>query len=209
MIRVARWILAAIVLFVGIAFCLAGAQERVIKLPEDGSKWYVSVVGVGEDARYQEVLGWFNTHEKLSALRSATHFCPITTKSPLYRERYAPNCKSLPTVRVQDSKGVVIYESAGRRIPMTAGGLYSAIAAASDGHELLPWRRRHSQPQPAPVNPAPAPNNDPAPEPIDDSGPPTLDNVYELGGGLLVLCGLALLAGGVWSAVERANSRWK
>jgi len=208
MIRICRWLLLAILLFAAISFCFAGvnSQARVVKLPEDGSKWYVSVVG--SDARYQEILGWFNTHEKLSALKNATHFCPITTESPLYKERYAPNCKALPTVRVQDSKGVVIYEAAGKQIPLTAGGLYGAIAESSNGHELLPWRRKHSQPMPTPAPVTPQPNPDPAPEPIDDGGTPVIENVFEVGGGLLLVCGLALLAGGILSEWERVKSRW-
>ncbi len=210
MIRICRWLLLGILVFAAISFCFAGVKgpARVVKLPEDGSKWYVSVVGDGE--RYQEILGWFNTHAKLSVLKNATHFCPITPKSPFYKERYAPNCKALPTVRVQDSKGVVIYEAAGKQIPMTAGGLYGAIAESSKGHELLPWRRKHSQPTPGPTPTpvTPQPNPDPAPEPIDDGGTPVIDNVFEMGGGLLLICGLALLAGGILSEWERAKSRW-
>ena len=197
--RICRWLLLGIIVFSGLAFCLAhGPQERVVKLPEDGSKWYVSVVG--SDARYQEILGWFNTHKKLSDLKAATHFCPITPASPLYKERYAPNCKVLPTVRVQDSKGVVVYEAAGNQIPMSPGGLYAAIASASEGHKWLPWRRRQSQPLP---QPNPDPNPDPAPEPIDNGGIPVID-IPAWNGWMLVVCGLALLAGGAWSA----KSRW-
>lgn len=207
MFRICRWLLVALCLFAGVTFCLA-SQERVVRLPEDGSKWYVSVVGDGD--RYQEILGWFNTHDKLIEVKNATHFCPITTKSPLYQERYAPNCKALPTVRVQDSKGVVIYEAAGKKIPMTAGGLYAAISKATDGHELLPWRRRHShpQPQPQPVVVTPQPNPDPAPEPIDDGGTLVLDGAAEWGC-LIIVCGLALLAGGlcsVWERIKRLSN---
>jgi len=32
------------------------AQERVVTLPADQGKWYVSVVGETNDARYREIL---------------------------------------------------------------------------------------------------------------------------------------------------------
>ena len=38
----------------------------------------------------------------------------------------------------------MIYEAAGKSIPMTGEGLYAAIAIAVNGsEELLPWRRNH------------------------------------------------------------------
>lgn len=155
-------------------------KERVINLPEDGQKWYISVVGEATNARYQEVLSWFESVDGLKTLKSKVHFCPVTTKSPTFIERYSPNVKALPVVRVQSADGVVLYESAGNKIPMTGEGLYSAIASAVNGsEELLPWRRRHANP--APVTPGPDPvtpiDTDPAPGPIDDGGAPVIEDV--------------------------------
>ena len=107
------------------------SQERIVKLPEDGSKWHVSVVGQG--TRYSEVLGWFDSVPRLKTLKNQVMFHPVMPSDPIYAERYAPNTKTLPMVRVQNEKGVVFFEVAGQNIPMTGEALYSAIAAAVSG----------------------------------------------------------------------------
>ena len=125
------------------------------------------------------MLGWFDTG-KLKELRDATFFHPITTDDPIYKERYKPNLKGgLPTVRVQDSQGVTLYEES-KDLPLSGEGLYSAIAGAVNGSEaLLPWRRNHTSPKPEPSpDPAPGPV-DPEPAPLDDGGAPVLDPVVD------------------------------
>jgi len=146
-------------------------QEHVVNLPQDQGKWYISVVGDANDARYRTVLSWFDTHENLKHLKDQVHFCPVKSNTAIYKERYAPNVKGLPTVRVQDSKGVVIYEVAGLAIPLTPDALYAAIAndvqVAQGCRPILPWRRemeRRCRPCPQP-NPQPQPDPDPQPLP--------------------------------------------
>ena len=190
------------------------SEQRVINLPQDQGKWYVSVVGVANDARYQEVLGWFSTTASLKTLKDKVHFCPVTSDSPMYKERYAPNIKGFPTVRVQTDGGVVIYEAAGKNIPMSGEGLYAAIAAAVNGsEELLPWRRNHGyprpQPQPDPKPILPFPTPDPEPQPIDDGGAPVLDEqADQLVWLLVLLCVSSLIVGigvGQW---EKLKEKW-
>jgi len=77
------------------------AEERVIQLPNDQAKWYISVVGNANDANYLRLLVWFDNNASLKTLKSKVHFCPVTTGHLMYQERYAPNVKGLPTVRVQ------------------------------------------------------------------------------------------------------------
>jgi hypothetical protein len=181
------------------------SEARVVKLPEDGNKWYVSVIGQ-PGAKYQEVLAWFDSG-KLKELKSKVHFFAVTSDMPIY-ERYKTSIKALPTVRVQDASGKVIYESAGKNIPMSGEGLYSAIAGAVNGsEELLPWRRNHSNPTPDPVPPdATPPDLDPEPGPIDNGGAPVIEPVdtpIELP--VAVVIG-ALLAGLIWGQVEKMNA---
>ena len=179
------------------------AQERVINLPNDQGKWYVSVVGNASDASFRRVLGWFDANASLKGLKNQVHFCPVTTGTAVYQERYAPNVKGLPTVRVQKPDGVVVYEAAGNNLPMTAEGLYGAIAGAVSNAQglrpILPWRRdmerRCPGPGPCPTpNPQPQPQPDPDPQPIDDGGPPDLDPQPAAQG--WPLWGLALLVNG-------------
>lgn len=162
-------------------------EERVVNLPQDQNKWYISVVGDANEARYQQVLGWFDTNENLKQLKDQVHFCRVKYGTAIFNERYAPNIKGLPTVRVQDSQGVVIYEASANNLPMTPEALYTAIAnnvqTAQGCRPLLPWRRemeRRTRPCPGPgpcptPNPQPDPDTDPAPQPITpDPGPPNL-----------------------------------
>jgi hypothetical protein len=186
------------------------SEERVINLPQDQGKWYISIVGNEKEARYQEVLGWFSKVDRLKSLKDKVHFLPVTSDSPIYKERYAPNVKGLPTVRVQTESGVVIYEAAGKKIPMSGEGLYTAIADAANGSEaLLPWRRRHENPPPTPtpnpINPQPQP--DPEPQPIDNGGTPILEpGEQEIPIWPILICIGLLVAGVLWGESEKAKA---
>jgi hypothetical protein len=156
------------------------AQERVVNLPNDQGKWYISVVGEATDPAYLRTLSWFETDANLKNLKSKVHFCPVTTAHPMYQERYAANVKGLPTVRVQKADGTRVYEAAGKNLPMTADGLYGAIAGAVSTAQglrpILPWRRDMEGRCPGPCpTPTPNPTPDPDPQPIDDGGAPIVD----------------------------------
>ena len=87
------------------------AEERVVNLPQDQGKWYVSVVGNATDSRYNEIVGWFDTNASLKKLKDQVHFCPVTSDTAIYQARYACNVKGLPTVRMQKAlKGIVRYD---------------------------------------------------------------------------------------------------
>jgi len=179
------------------------AEERVVNLPNDQGKWYISVVGTANDAAYLRVLGWFDATPSLKRLKDQVHFCPVTTGGPIYQERYACNVKGLPTVRVQKPDGVVVYEAAGKNLPMTAEGLYGAIAGAVNNAQgvrpILPWRRDMERRCPGPCpnpnpQPTPQPQPDPEPQPLDDGGAPNLEPQPQVDG--WPLWGLALLVNG-------------
>ena len=187
-------VLCLLAVFAAVVPCLADtvngvlAEERVVSLPQDQGKWYVSVVGNSTDPRYNEIVGWFDTNASLKKLKNQVHFCPITTDTAIYQARYAANVKGLPTVRVQQPDGTVVYEASGKNLPMTAEGLYGAIAGAVSNAQglrpILPWRRdmerRCPGPGPCPTpNPSPEPQPDPDPQPIDDGGTPDLESPVE------------------------------
>jgi len=158
------------------------AEQRVVNLPNDQGKWYISLVGNANDTTYLRVLGWFDANASLKGLKNKVHFCPVTSDAAIYQVRYASNVKGLPTVRVQKADGTVVYEASGKNLPMTAEGLYGAIAGAVNAAQgirpVLPWRREmeHHCPGPGPSpTPGPPPQPDPDPQPIDDGGPPDLE----------------------------------
>jgi len=159
------------------AYGVLHAEERVIDLPADQSKWHISVVGSPRDAKYQTVKGWFDLHTSLKHLKAQTHFHSIATTSSMYRDRYAENTPEVPCVRIQSADGRVQYQVCGQDIPMSADALDQAIRS-----EL--FRRRRCCPQPQP-------------QPLDHVGPP--DVVPEPRSGLppwWVLVGLGLLGAG-------------
>lgn len=179
------------------------AKERVINLPNDQGKWYISVVGDARNAQYQTILKWFGQDPALRKLKSQVRFCPITSSSTIYKTRYSMNVKGLPTVRFQNSQGIVIYEAAGKNLPFTAQGLYGALAGSASkaqGIPFLPWRRNHVCPGPCPrPDPAPEPEPEPdvAPQPIDDGSRPEFEPVQSSFPPLwLMLTVLVVSAGG-------------
>lgn len=135
-------------------------MDKVVKLPEDGTKWHISVVGSG--ARYTEVVGWFES-EPLKSLRAQIHFHPISDKTGIQAYRV----KGIPTVRFQDDEGKVIYEACGDSLPVTALGLYGAMARAQIGRQI-----KERLQGPCPWDPdQPADPEDPV---SDGGGPPAL-----------------------------------
>ena len=147
-------------------FGVLHAQERVVNLPADESKWHISVVGNPRNARYQTVKDWFDSHPNLKHLKAQTHFHPIVTTTAMFRDRYAQNTPKVPCIRIQSADGTVMYQVCGQDIPMSADALDQAIRT-----ELFRRRRCCPTPQPQP-QPEPTPIPDPEPQPLDHVGPP-------------------------------------
>lgn len=203
-----RWFLSLCLVLCLVSFCQAVpmngviANERIVRLPEDGSKWYISVFG-DNDARYKEVVSWFDSG-KLKELKDQVHFNPVSKDSPLY-ERYAPSIKGLPLVRIQDASGAVVGEIAGNKLPASGEALYNAIADAVNGTEhWLPWRKHKADPDPKP-DPSPDPNHDPIPQPIDSGGPPVIEPVEDDVTPVLV-CMALLVIGFGYSVVRKLKA---
>lgn len=193
-------------------------KERIVNLPNDQSKWYLSVVGDPSDQQYATVLDWFKTGD-LKKLRDQVHYREIANGTAAYKERYAKNIKGLPTVRLQDHDGVVIYEAAGNSIPMTAGGLYGALADGIMSAQGItfgaegPWGRRGQPSRPCPrpspgpgPEPAPVPDGDPEPAPIADGGAPVVEPSSGFGGLLPIVAFILSFLGG---AVAGVAVEWK
>lgn len=192
------------------------AQERVINLPQDQEKWYVSVVGNQSSGRYQQVLGWFAENKNLRNLKDDVHFCQVSTDSAIYKERYASTLNELPAVRMQKANGTIVYEATGADIPMSADGLYGALAnsvQSAQGIRILPWRMQgqgnccpRPQPQPPEVVPVPV---DPEPQPIDDGGKPDVDGEGAPNGAVVWIAITCLLSCGIIGTAIGAVFEWK
>ena len=103
------------------------ANERIVRLPQDGDKWFVSVVGDPQDARYNEIVSWFDSGSLL-ALKNSVHFNAIDSNSAIFADRYADMTPELPMIRVQNAKGVIYSQVCGNSIPMSAQSLNAQIA---------------------------------------------------------------------------------
>ena len=83
------------------AYGVVYAQEKVVTLPQDQETPYLTLFGDRNDARFNEVVGWFTTNKTLVGIKDQTHFNVIYSDDPMYRERYAATVPALPCVRLQ------------------------------------------------------------------------------------------------------------
>lgn len=185
------------------------AEERIVNLPQDHGKWYVSVIGDPQDARYREITNWFRTNSDLKLLKDRNHFNAINTDSKMYVERYKKTVPATPCVRIQAPDGQVFYQVSGNSIPFSAEALSQSISQGvvtnwgTKNRNCGPFRCR---PRPQP-EPAPAPDGDPDPQPIDDVNvqPDVLTNRSDwpspLALGLSIFAGL-LIGGGAGVAAQ-------
>lgn len=142
--RISLALTGVLILALSVVCFSADTQERVAP-PNDAARLHLSVVGVPGSGQYQNILTWFKSDERLSKLRASTHFHAVTTGSPMYDERYRPNIHGLPTIRLQDSKGIVLYEVWGDEVPKSPILLASLIEKQTNqlcDPPCLPWRRK-------------------------------------------------------------------
>ena len=212
-------LLAALLAAFAVTPCVANtadgtiAQERVITLPQDQGKWYVSVVGDPQDARYREVLTWFDSGELLK-LRNSVHYNIVLTDSAIYKERYAANTPTLPMVRLQNPGGVIYSQVCGTDLPMTGQALSNQIAKdVKSGPKTGCLLRRRCGPDatPAtPVTPVQPLIPDPKPGPVNNDDAPAIKDLAEPPDWILgVLCLVGFLAGGAIGVVSTTKARWK
>jgi hypothetical protein len=136
--------LAGIAILLLACACFADTQERVAP-PEDAARLHLSVVGISNNADYQRVLSWFDNDRDLAELKRTLHFHAVKAGSEIYNARYKPNLSGLPTIRLQDGQGVVLYEVYGRDLPKSAEALADDIGRKTNqifNRPLLPWRRQ-------------------------------------------------------------------
>lgn len=97
---------------------------------DDSADLHLSIVGSRRSREYQKLVRWFDRNRELNDFRKGVKYHAVTTTSPLYNDRYRPNVQGLPTVRLQDAQGVVLYEVAGQDVPASESSLLSAMVRA-------------------------------------------------------------------------------
>jgi len=158
--------------------------EQKVAPPQDSQRWYFSLFADESTANLYS--GWVGSNVTLNKLQSQTHFQVYAPSSVMYKQRYASNTKA-PCIRLQDSKGFVVYEAVGKNIPKSADALAIQLASAIKSYsgpasgpfrkgscpcgpdcdcKSCPWRKDKPQP-------TPQPQPEPTPEP---DGPPVIDD---------------------------------
>lgn len=149
-------------------------QERVIQLPQDDEKCYMTVIGYADDPAVKRLKAWFINNPDLRAVASQTHYNAIDAHSVTYTQRYASNVPRLPCIRFQAADGTTIYQVSGTDIPFSAEALANGVRTSwrrwrcqpnrgcGPLRNCCPLRDRH-QDETAP------PDEDPEPAPLDNS----------------------------------------
>jgi hypothetical protein len=97
--------------------------------PAQAKKPYQVALFLDASSQSRDIASWFQSHEKLSALRQLSEFQFYTADNPLYRSRYATTIPvdQFPVVLIQDSTGGHIHAASRNKIPATSDELWSDI----------------------------------------------------------------------------------
>jgi hypothetical protein len=109
------------------AYGVRYVQERVVELPQDQFKPYLTVFGSEKDARFKALVKSFDENPTLKAIKDQCHFNAITHESDNWIAKYsAENPKDL-VVKMQavdaDMTVVDVTVLVGNQIPMTGDSL--------------------------------------------------------------------------------------
>lgn len=188
-------LLAIVTMVVGGA--LAGAGE-LPDLPQDSHAEYLTLVGTPGEARFESLKVAFEKHPGLKSVAERTHFTVLADTSTLYRTRYSSEFGRLPTVRLQEADGDVVFESSGRDL-VSADSLYAQLeACCGRGSCDCPKCHPHRQPS-RPIDVTPA-KQEPAPPLPPRKAPRAFGKTWQL----IAMCSGAAVVGfalGVWRIV--------
>jgi hypothetical protein len=101
--------------------------EELADRPNDSQVAYLTLVGTPGEARFESLKVEFENHAGLKEVTQETHFSVMADTSTMFRTRYSGQFGRLPTVRLQEADGDVLYEASGRAIP-TADELYTELS---------------------------------------------------------------------------------
>lgn len=174
------------------AYGVKYAQERVVKLPQDGNRFFCTIIGTNGEARYESLKTWFSEVPELKAFAKQTHFNKYATQSTEFKQRYHKTAgKTFPLVRVLTADGKKLLELRGDEIPMSGEALTKHLNTEC----IRRWRQR-CQPHRQPDNTVPDEENQDEDEDLPNQDEPDVEPSDEpdmlfLG---LLICG-CLVAG--------------
>lgn len=145
------------------AYGVRYATEKVVELPRDNGKPYLTVIGSNADPRFHVLKEWFEQNETLAAIAGQTHYNPIAIEDPRFSERMADEYPVTPCVVLQDGRTFAkVVEFTDAELPMTADALATGLNRKASAAECF-GLRSHRQ------DAAPAPRKDTKPMPTTPS----------------------------------------
>ncbi|MCM2370677.1 hypothetical protein [Aporhodopirellula aestuarii] len=110
-------------------------------VPQPSPKRYQIALFIGNDAKSQQLLEWFNKDAKLSKLRKSCEFQVYTESNALYKTRFADivPASQFPVVLFQDSSGGHVHAAGYTMLPSTPAELYDDLR---HGYELYQQTRQ-------------------------------------------------------------------
>lgn len=190
----------------------AQVAERVLTLPQDENKMYLSVFTGGENYEVLFDVG------PVAEFKTQTHFNVYPTNEKMFQDRFASYVGTqTPSVLLTDAKGKVLYCARYPDIPGTAGELadelYQSLPMGSytcNPNRTIGGPRRVTpvnydcRPKPSP-SPSPSPSPTPTPPQVPVVRPNTVQNVA-LGLAIAVAVG-GFVAGALVGAGGKAFNR--
>jgi hypothetical protein len=183
------------------AYGVRYTEERVINLPQDQFKPYLTLFGDRHDPKFKSMVKWFDKNKTLTELRDQTHYNVIYSDTRLYRDRYAEAVPILPCVTLQSiADREPVAEFAGLNVPMTADALAKGLNTRAKASQCFKGRRQ-SAPDEDEEDVAPY-AVDPPPQPL--SAEPS---VKRLSGSIILL--ILAIVGGVLGAVKHFSDEYR
>lgn len=136
--------------------------DRVIKLPEDGQAFHLSIFvsdNWRSNPRDRQIIAWFESNKTLVSVKAQSFFHIYTPSDKVYKSRFSGSITKMPCILFQDSTGKAYYKVTA---PKSEEEVATAFATLFDKR---PWLRTRPWLRPRPC-PCPSPGPGPGPEPI-------------------------------------------
>lgn len=183
------------------AYGVRYTEERVVNLPQDQFKPYLTLFGDRDDSKFKAMVKWFDENKTLVELKDQTHYNVIYSDTRLYHDRYSKAVPVLPCVTLQsvaDREPVARF--AGLNVPMTADALAKGLNTRAKASQCFRDRRQavddEGEDEVAPYA------VDPPPQPL--SAEPTVKRFS----GSVILVILAVV-GGVLGAAKHFSDEYR
>lgn len=118
------------------AFGVKHTEVRIVKLPQDANRPFLSIYGKPDDPKVKQLKTWFDKNAELHGIKVQSHYNFIDMTQRGNIEKYGPSIPALPCVRIQEFDGKPVYQVSGKNIPMSA----EAMSKSTNTELFRRWR---------------------------------------------------------------------